>query len=62
MLEKFFNGCSGIDCKNAGGCLFFCYAFWKWAKKNGLDLSSFDIVQYDWGDRPARYPPIEIYC
>ena len=36
--------------KNQGGCLFFAYAFWLWAKKEGLPLKSFEIVQIDYND------------
>jgi hypothetical protein len=53
MLDDFFDGCSEIVDKNYGGCLFFCHVFWRWGIKNGLDMSSFDIVQYDWSDKFA---------
>lgn len=45
-LDNFFNPISSIEYKNRGGCLFFCYCFWLWLKKNGYDTSSFQIKQY----------------
>lgn len=45
-LKVFFDGVRPIEYKNNGGCLFFCYAFYLWLKKNGYDTSVFSIVQY----------------
>lgn len=45
-LDLFFNPISHIENKNHGGCLLFCYVFWKWLKKNGYETSSFRIKQY----------------
>jgi hypothetical protein len=46
-VKPFFDAIHDIEDKNRGGCLFFCYAFWKWLKKNGYPTDSFQIVQYD---------------
>ena len=46
-VSDFFNQIKDIPKKNAGGCLFFCYAFYKWLKKNDFPTDSFQIVQYD---------------
>lgn len=45
--DKFFDAIDDIPFKNYGGCLFFCYVFWLWAKLNHRDLSDYDIIQYD---------------
>lgn len=45
-LDDFFNPIRHIEYKNHGGCLFFCYVFWKWLERNGYDTSSFKIKQY----------------
>lgn len=51
-LKVFFDGVRPIECKNQGGCLFFCYTFYLWLEKNGYDDSSYSIIQYcaDWED------------
>lgn len=49
-MQKFFNGVKSIKNKNAGGCLFFCYAFWKFLEKENLPTDTFQIVQYDYAD------------
>jgi hypothetical protein len=46
-LQAFFDGIENIGWKNHGGCLFFCYTFWLWLKKNNMSTESFEIVQYD---------------
>jgi hypothetical protein len=51
-VSPFFDAIYDIENKNRGGCLFFCYAFWKWLKKNGHSTESFQIVQYDYDKTP----------
>lgn len=46
-LNNFLKACEDIPNKNAGGCLFFVYAFWLYFKDNNQDLTSFRIIQYD---------------
>jgi len=46
IIQDFLDGIAGIPDKNAGGCLFFCYAFFLWLKKNNLPTDKFYIVQY----------------
>lgn len=45
-VNEFFDGISEIESKNHGGCLFFCYLFFLWLKKNNMPLKDFDIIQY----------------
>lgn len=52
-LKPFFDAISDIPFKNCGGCLFFCYVFWLWLKKNEIDTKSFEIIQYDCDSREA---------
>lgn len=47
LISDFFRIIKPIPYKNAGGCLFFAYAFWRWLKKHQLDTSVFQLVQYD---------------
>lgn len=47
LIEKFFEEISDIPDKNRGGCLFFCYSFWKYCKKNGAPLDTFDVFQWE---------------
>lgn len=47
VLADFFKGVQSIENKNRGGCLFFCYAFYKWLKQNNMPTDSFQIIQYD---------------
>ena len=46
-ISPFFDAIIDIPDKNRGGCLFFCYAFWKWLKQNGYSTETFQIEQYD---------------
>lgn len=45
-VQEFFDAIYPIKDKNSGGCLFFCYAFFLWLKKNKLPLNDFQIKQY----------------
>jgi hypothetical protein len=47
QLQVFFDAVKEIPYKNWGGCLFFCYVFFLWLKKNNYSTSSFAIIQYD---------------
>jgi len=50
QLQVFFDLIKDIDYKNHGGCLFFCYVFFLWLKKNNYSTTSFSIIQYQmWG-------------
>ncbi len=49
QIAEFHQSIEDIPFKNMGGCLFFCYLFYKWLIKNNFDLRSFDIVQYSYG-------------
>lgn len=44
-VKEFFNKICDIDDKNAGGCLFFCYLFFCWLRKNNYPTDSFEIIQ-----------------
>jgi hypothetical protein len=46
-LKPFFDTIKPLEWKNQGGCLFFAYAFWLWAEKEGIDHTSFQIIQLD---------------
>lgn len=50
-ISPFFDAITDIPDKNRGGCLFFCYAFWKWLKKHGHETETFQISQYDENQR-----------
>lgn len=45
-LSDFFSAVEDIKFKNCGGCLYFCYVFYKWLKQNDMDTSDFQIIQY----------------
>jgi len=49
QLQVFFDAVKDIPKKNNGGCLFFCYIFFLWLKKNGYNTNSFSIIQYSAG-------------
>jgi hypothetical protein len=56
QLKVFFDAVEEIQCKNLGGCLFFCYVFFLWLKKNNYNTDSFGIIQYDsWGNQYLRH-------
>lgn len=44
-VQEFFDKIKDINDKNAGGCLFFCYLFFCWLRKNNYPTDSFEIVQ-----------------
>lgn len=44
-VKEFFDKISDIGDKNAGGCLFFCYLFFCWLRKNDYPTDSFEIIQ-----------------
>lgn len=46
-LDRFFDGVADIPDKNRGGCLFFCYAFWKWCKINNIPTDTYDVIQWE---------------
>ena len=48
-LDPFFDAVAEIPNKNYGGCLVFCFLFYLWLKKNGMDTDSFEIKQYEAG-------------
>lgn len=44
-VKEFFDKICDISDKNAGGCLFFCYLFFCWLRKNNYPTDSFEIIQ-----------------
>ncbi len=54
MLKHFFGTIKPIEYKNNGGCLFFCYVFWKYLKKHNLPYNTYQIVQYELGDSNTK--------
>lgn len=44
-IQEFFDNIKDIKDKNAGGCLFFCYLFFCWLRKNNYPTDSFEIIQ-----------------
>jgi hypothetical protein len=45
-VSEFLDAVETIEAKNCGGCLFFCYVFYLWLKKNNLPTETFFIRQY----------------
>lgn len=46
-MWEFFTSIEGIPNKGKGGCLFFCFAFFRWLQKHGFDTNDFTILQID---------------
>lgn len=54
-IQGFLDSIKEISYKNEGGCLFFCYAFWLWLKKNKFNTLSFGIIQHEiWGSSSTK--------
>lgn len=47
-IQRFFDGIEEIEDKNCGGCLFFCYAFYRFLIENNMETDTFQIKQYNY--------------